>query len=352
MSNYFSLIGYLLSEIGLGHTARNIAYSFKSAGLPVNFINIPIDGRSSINEFSGLCSSYAPNNINFVVLDLLSTGILFSNIKKLGLGSKNYLYLFWELERFHYSKISDVNCYDEIIAPSNFIANTLKNFTNKEIRLIPHPIKIPCSASNEINNSLRFFSHLDFDSFVARKNPLAVLDVFKAAFPHHYDDVELILKVRGHNDRGTRNSIHHYCTNDPRIKVIDQTLNQNDMDKLINSCNVYLSMHRAEGFGLGPAEALALEKIVVSTNYGGTCDFISTNTGYPVDFKLIPVKPYEYPFWENQLWAEPNIDSAVSALLDIYHNFDNALLRAKRGRQLMIDKHSFIKVGNLLKTLA
>ena len=53
------------------------------------------------------------------------------------------------------------------------------------------------------------------------------------------------------------------------------------MDALMQSCDVFISLHRSEGFGFGAAEALAAGKAVVATDYAGTTDFITADTGYP-----------------------------------------------------------------------
>ena len=42
---------------------------------------------------------------------------------------------------------------------------------------------------------------------------------------------------------------------------------------LIHCCDVYVSLHRAEGFGLGMAEAMKMGKAVIATNYSGNTDF-------------------------------------------------------------------------------
>ena len=349
----FSLIGFILSEIGLGQAARNIAYSLESENLPINFVNIHVEGRSNSQEFASKCGPYLAGNINFVVCALADIGGFYSAIRESGSGIKNYLYPFWELDRLPYSKLKDLNSYDEIIAPSSFIANAFANFIGREVKTIPQPVLIPKTIRpNVINDGiLRIYSAMDFDSTVARKNPQGILEAFNAAFPENYDDVRLILKVRGNNDLGARNTLQTYCSKDSRIKVIDQTLSRIELDALADKSNVYLSMHRSEGFGFGPAEALASEKIVVATDYGGSCDFINSSTGYPVDYKLTPVKPGDYPYWENQLWAEPMIDSAVHALRDIYDHYDRALERAKKGRNLMLDQHAFEVAGKALKHL-
>ena len=326
----FSLIGFILSEIGLGQAARNIAYSLEAENLPINIVNTYLEGRSNSQELISKCGPYQPGNINFIVCALADVGRFYSLIQESGSGIKNYLYPFWELDRLPYSKLKELNSYDEIIAPSSFIANAFSDFIGKDIKTIPQPVRIPKAVnSNFIKDGvLRIYSSMDFDSTIARKNPQGILEAFNSAFPRKYDDVQLILKVRGGKDLEVRNMLQAHCSRDSRIKVIDQTLSRIEVDVLADASNIYLSMHRSEGFGFGPAEALASEKIVVSTDYGGSRDFINSNTGYPVDYKLIPVKPGDYPYWENQLWAEPMIDSAVHALRDIYDHYDGALERA------------------------
>ena len=349
----FNIIGFFLSEIGLGNTARYIAHSMLSENFHANYINMHLEGRSNDLEFVSQCCAYEPNKVNFVVIGLDEIDWVYSQIQQSGPYLRNYLYPFWELDRIPHEKLKGLSSYDEIIAPSTFIANTFSNFLGKEIKKILHPVRIPSIISPNLikGGTLKIFSFMDFDSYVARKNPQGILDAFKLAFPKHYDDVELIIKVRGFKDLGAREMLQANCAKDPRIKIIDKTLPRDAMDALLEECNVYISMHRSEGFGLGPAEALAHEKIVISTDYGGTTDFISKNTGYPVDYKLIPVESNAYLFGQNQMWAEPSVDSAAESLRDIYHNYDNAMLRGINGRKLMIKQHSFHAAGKALRLL-
>ncbi len=349
----FNIIGFFLSEIGLGNTARYIAHSILSSNLAANFINIHLDGKSNDLEFISKCCAYEPNKVNFVISGLGQIDPIYLGIQQSGAYLKNYLYPLWELDRIPHEKLKGLNSYDEIIAPSTFIANTFSNFLGKEVKKILHPVRIPPGVTPNLirGGTLKILSFFDFDSYVARKNPQGILDAFQLAFPKHYDDVALIIKVRGDKDFGARKILQAYCAKDPRINIIDKTLPRDAMDALLEECNVYISMHRSEGFGLGPAEALTHEKIVVSTNYGGTTDFITQSTGYPVDYKLVPVEPTAYPYGQNQMWADPLIDSAAESLRDIYHNYDNALLLGINGRKLMINQHSFHVAGKALKLL-
>lgn len=75
----------------------------------------------------------------------------------------------------------------------------------------------------------------------------------------------------------------------PKITLIDQSLSSIEMFRLIQSCDIYLSLHRAEGFGLVIAEAMALGKPVVATGWSGNMDFMCEDTAAVVPFKLVPV---------------------------------------------------------------
>jgi len=122
--------------------------------------------------------------------------------------------------------------------------------------------------------TLRFFTYLDFDSYVARKNPQAAVNAFRAAFPAAKRDVELIVKTRGERDDGLRNWLGEIAAQDDRIQIVDRTLDRIGIDALMAGCDAFISLHRSEGFGFGAAEALAAGKAVVATDYGGTTDFI------------------------------------------------------------------------------
>jgi len=132
---------------------------------------------------------------------------------------------------------------------------------------------------------------------------------------------------------------------DPRISMIHGTMSRHRMLGLIRSCDCYVSLHRAEGFGLGMAEAMSFGKVVIGTDYSGSTDFLSAETGFPVAYHLRSVEPGEY-FWpENQVWAEPNMDSAVAMFRLAFTDVDARTRRAAAGKALVDRKYSKAAVG-------
>jgi len=235
-----------------------------------------------------------------------------------------------------------VRLFDEVWAPSSFIASAFPDVLGRPVRLVRQPVRLPAAVPppRSGRDTLRLFTYLDFDSFGARKNPTAAVNAFRAAFAPTQRDVELVVKIRGSHDHGLRRWLMRAAAADRRITVIDRTLDRLRMNELMAGCDVFVSLHRSEGFGFGAAEALAAGKAVVATDYGGTTDFITPATGYPVDYVLEPVRPGEYVESDGQEWATAREDAAVAALRAIHADPAEADARARAGFALLQKQHA------------
>src|SRR5690606_26537154 len=89
--------------------------------------------------------------------------------------------------------------------------------------------------------------------------------------------------------------------------VADEQLTEQEMHALHELGDAYVSLARAEGWGLGAFEAALRGKPVVMTGYGGQLDFLRPESAWLVDYDMVPV--YE-PIWSasytpSDSWAEP-----------------------------------------------
>ncbi len=76
-----------------------------------------------------------------------------------------------------------------------------------------------------------------------------------------------------------------------------------------------LSLHRSEGFGLVPAEAMLLGRAVVVTDWSGNTDFTDADTAALVPYRLVPaVDPRGVFQAPGAVWAEADIDAAAAQL--------------------------------------
>lgn len=117
----------------------------------------------------------------------------------------------------------------------------------------------------------------------------------------------------------------------PMVRVIDdETLPDGEIRALHELGDVFLSLTRSEGFGLGAFEAAALGKPVVMTRYGGQLEFLSPERSWLVDYRLVPVRdPAGWAiFAHGDTWPEASIPGAVRALLEIAASPAEALARS------------------------
>ena len=345
-----NLIGYFSSEIGLGQAVRNLGTALDAAAISSSFIDSTLPQRSNDIEYQTKYSLTQKHHANIIVCGIPAAGHFYEKCEP---GRVNYLYPFWELSEIPLQLKKELLRYEGFFAPSQFIADALQSAFNRDIPIIRSPVRSNFKHIKKASNDsiLRIISFFDFDSYVSRKNPLAVLEAFLLAFPKTVDSVLLTVKVRGHNDHGARALLAKYTDADKRIIVIDKTLSRADMDQLIASSDVYISMHRSEGFGFGPAEALAMGKVVISTDYSGTKDFISHEHGFPVAYELVKVKKNEYPFSHHQRWANPSIDDAAKHLQEIHSNYEMAQLRGLKGLAFMQQHYSPQAVSKSLQNV-
>lgn len=355
LQNGLCIVGHLQSEIGLGQAARCLAYACDSRRLPVSFCNLPLLNRDNDTEFATKCNGIADRKISLYVAALHTVVDLQRELHRDRL---NILYPFWELQRAPAKWLAAAGRFDEIWAPSTFVAAAFEQSFGRPVRLVRQPVRLPAAAPKPTlgsGSTLKLLVFFDFDSSGARKNPVAAVKAFQSAFAPTRRDVDLVVKMRGARDDGLRQWLARAAACDPRIHLIDRTLDRAAMDALIAECDALVSLHRSEGFGFGPVEGIIAGKAVVATDYGGTRDFIAQSTGYPVDYDLVPVRPGEYPGAEKQEWADPRIESAVMALRSIYDHPDDARARTLAAFALLQARHAPTVVGTqisqLLKTL-
>jgi glycosyltransferase involved in cell wall biosynthesis len=249
---------------------------------------------------------------------------------------------------------------DEIWAPNAFCAEAFRDFFDGPITIVPPCLDVagPSPALTQMGQRrfgldpgiLHFLFSFDYHSFPERKNPLAVVRAFMAAFPQTERPVGLVVKASSapHHFPELKKRILAAARADGRITVIDESLSREEMLALLAGTDCYVSLHRSEGFGLGMAEAMMLEKPVIATSYSANAEFITEATGYPVPFTLRPVRPGEYVHVEGQFWAEPDEDACAAAMRQVVDDPDAAASRARAGRAFVVGRYGAANVGRIV----
>jgi glycosyltransferase involved in cell wall biosynthesis len=165
-------------------------------------------------------------------------------------------------------------------------------------------------------------------SAFSRKNPLAAIAAFRKAFGDAPDRV-LAIKVIDNGAQWARRELDTAIAGAGNIRLIEGMLPEADMAGLMAAADIVISLHRSEGFGLVPAQAMALGKPVIATAWSGNLDFMTKNNSALVSYSLVPVRDPEGVFAaDGQMWADADVEEAAAWLRRLAGDTD---LRANMG---------------------
>ncbi len=211
----------------------------------------------------------------------------------------------------------------EAWVPSRFTAAALEPLLPGRVRVVPHAVALapplPSALDRQAfglpDDAVVVLCSFNLASSFARKNPLAAVAAFRQAFGNRADRV-LLLKV-GHAEHygADLGLLRDAVAGAPNIRLETRMLPDADMHALTRACDVVLSLHRSEGFGLVPAQAMLLGRPVVATDWSATAEFLDQTCGMPIGYRLVPARDprgvFEAP---GALWAEADIGQAADAL--------------------------------------
>ncbi len=255
-------------------------------------------------------------------------------------------HLLWEFDQLPESHKLALDLLDEIWVPSTFVAETYRKATGKPVIWMGKAIAMPDIPHKADANRFQALVAFDAGSSVARKNPLAAVRAFQAAFPRD-PTASLVIKstplAHGHwgDPEDQLGQIRQLAAHDTRIRLIERHMPLSALLRLISSCNCLISAHRAEGFGYFPAFAMALGCPVVTTDHGGVQDFCTTDTAWPVPARLIPAPKDQtlYPL-NGAVWAEIDEEALSNTLRVIASNPIETRQKTRPGMRLMATQYS------------
>ncbi len=259
----------------------------------------------------------------------------------------------WELPTYPTVYAKDLKRFDEVWALSHFIKASLKasGIDSHWIGQAVEPLAGPTLPRRHFGireSAFVLLNFFDLSSFASRKNPEAVLALFdriRAADP--YADVQLVLKAkqgeRDAEDWAREWSASHGAAG--RIHIIATPLDTLGIRSLISCCDCFVSLHRAEGFGRGLGEAMALGRLALGTDWSGNTDFLNDRNGLAVHHGMTSLREGDYPHWQGQRWAEPDVDHAFQLLSPILTDPKRSQALARRGQIDVLASHGNRAVG-------
>lgn len=119
----------------------------------------------------------------------------------------------------------------------------------------------------------------------------------------------------------------------PGIDHVTGKLTADEESDLYASSHCYLQPARGEGFGLQPLQAIAMGRPTILTNAHGHESF--AHLGIPIGWKESKADYFIYGDAGN--WWEPNLEELCEAMWDVYHNWEDHMVKAKASAQVVAE---------------
>lgn len=317
-----NVIGFLQTAKGLAEVIRYNQHAYNSAGINYSLIDyeysipehqqiIPIPDHEWVNEFR-----FNTNIFHINPPQLPYAWETFSAEALTGRYSIGVWY--WELPELPDDWCFAFDLVDEVWVASDYVQEAISSKTHKPVIKIP-----PCIYLDEVpkitrgdfglpENRFLFMCAYDVLSSQERKNPSGAIKAFKSAFPQNDPGVGLVIKVNNAQEQPLEISkIKDELAEYNNIYYVDEILDRDSLNALIKCIDVHVSLHRAEGFGLVPAEAMYLGKPVIMTKWSGNLELMTPNNACGVDYQLTKLQQDYGPYQKGQYWAEPDVDHAA-----------------------------------------
>ena len=321
-----NVVGYFRSELGTGAAARQVVRALESRDVPALAVHgqtVPLSRQGHAYRTVTPDEAAYPVNLICMNADALPE---FAEQAGPGFFSGRYSIglWFWEISRFPERFREAFGLLEEVWAPTAHIADALAPLATVPVHTVripvhpPRPSTIARAQLGLPDDLFLFLFSFDYLSVFRRKNPLAVIAAFRRAFDGRGRQVGLVMKcINQDRDPDAHAQLLDAIDGDQAIQLIDRYLEPEENVALSALCDCYVSLHRAEGFGLGMAEAMWHAKPVIATGYSGNLDFMTASNSLLVNYELVSVGPGAEPYPVDAEWAEPDIEHAASRMREV-----------------------------------
>ncbi|BDS49758.1 glycosyltransferase [Rhodoluna lacicola] len=321
-----AIIGHVTAASGVGETSRRLGSMLEEIGVEVSYFTAPMSRAkrkaSNLAEHKNFDSKDFDACLLVVNPDLLPItlalfGLLFdSGIYKIGFWS-------WEFEDAPKIWKTLAGLVDEVWTNSDFsalaISKVLPGTNVSCVPMKPQSALLSKNPTQGDSHLFTFYTSFDFQSDVDRKNPFAVIEAYRQAFGRSSNSTRLVIKsINGKRHKKSLDRLNELISKDKSIELIDSHLSVEENFELLNSADVFVSLHRAEGFGLNIYDSMTMGKRTITTGYSGNMQFQDQNTSNLVEFKRVPFRKIYSTYKISSFWAEPSIEDAANRMRKVF----------------------------------
>lgn len=341
-----NLFGYSYAESGVGELTRQTLAAVREAGLSYSVVPYTRNLSRQQHPFDDFGQSSPDHAINIVGVNADEFPHFARDVGRDFLRPRHTIGIWaWEIEEFPPTMAQSSELLDEIWAISGFTAESIRRRVDRPVYPYPLPIATPeptlrSRAELGLPEGFMFLFCFDFDSIFERKNPIALIDAFLDAFPEGQGPFMCLKSVNGSRHPEKLDRLEKRAAADSRITHVPDYWDNEKQRALMASCDAYVSLHRAEGFGLTMAEAMTLGKPVIATAYSGNLDFMTQRNSFlvPAGRTEIPTGCDPYPV--GAIWADPDLTAAARSMHRVFEGSEEVEAIARQGRADIEQFHS------------
>ncbi|PAW64472.1 MAG: hypothetical protein B9S34_12505 [Opitutia bacterium Tous-C1TDCM] len=352
-----NLAGFLTADLGVGESARCMVRAADAAGIPSALVPLKLNCKNRLGDltFADRLQETNPYDVNVVHLDPPAARDLdHHHGKDFRAGKYNIGYFAWELPEFPDAWVPSFDYFDEIWCPSDFTSAAVAAKSPLPVLTMPHAIGFDEPAGHAAvwrarfglpADAFLFLTLFDLNSYSARKNPRAVIEAYRLAGLAGRG-AALVIKVQNVAGNEADFAALEAAVRDlPGTVLLAETLSRADVYVLEAACDVFVSLHRSEGFGLAVAECMRLGKPVISTNWSATAEFVHRENGCPVRCRLVTLEQNHGPYAKGSTWAEPDPAHAADCMRALYHDRKLAARLGAAARETIATRYSPAVIG-------
>jgi len=356
-----NLFGYFKSPIGVGTASRGLAKAMRTADFVVRENLLLADSMDADFGLADLKLDFAFNYPRTLFVSYPHIGYRVPQILPATFmrGRETIGYLAWEQRDFPPQWRPVVEQYDTVCALSKFAADSIARGIGRPVHALPCVVEVDGGISKSAARKLhgipeaKFVVGFVFDagSSIERKNPAAFADAVRAAFGGN-PNVLALIKIGSAGRADFSRQVDEFRARMARIgvehRILTDYMDRARVESLIAAMDVYVSLHRSEGFGYTLAEAMMLGVPAVATGYSGNLDFMTEANSYLVRYRETIVRRRDGPFDIGSVWADPDIDDAADKLKAIYADYGRAQEKAARAK---LDVENTVSVAAVAKRI-
>jgi glycosyltransferase involved in cell wall biosynthesis len=340
-----NVVGYLRAENGVGEAARQLLDSLKFAAIPTTAIEW---NQTPARQDQAFEAPDVPeyHDVNIICVNADQLRRLAGTPLHLPTARRTIGVWAWEVSHFPDWMRRSAALLDEVWTFSRHSAEAIGAVVDLPVHVFPPPITAPALPAAADRSSLGlpegflFLFCFDYFSVFERKNPLAVVEAFLRAF-RPGEGPQLVLKsvnAEAYPVHAAR--LQAAVAGRADITVIDGYYDRDRQAMLMAACDAYVSLHRAEGYGLTMLEAMALGKPVVATGYSGNLEFMTPANSRLVPYATATIPMGCMPYPPGAEWADPDVDAAAQLMRELALDPAGAARLGAKARDEVVARHS------------